>query len=277
MKYEDFEYEIVKNEIVITNYVGNDEDIVIPAEIKGYPVTRIGNCAFRGHRNLESIVIPDSVISIGDCAFEDCSSLADIIIPDSITSIGKWAFGGCSSLTSVIIPDSVTILDYSVFYDCDTLINVITGNRVTHIAPGAFRNCSSLTNITIPDSIISIGYCAFYGCNSLKSTVANYKAFKLYEGKLVCRDYMYTENEWSKELNEIEICEKGYHYCNNLFNIFNNYSGELDKDITIYICDVGDKIKRKGETGKYCTNKIKPVKRLCREDVIKILNGGILG
>ena len=91
---------------------------------------------------------------------------------------------------------------------------------------------------------------------------------------MVCRDYLFKENEWSEEIDKITPCESGYHYCTNLFEIFNYYSGALDKDIAIYICEVGDKIEKIDDSSKCVTNKIKPIKRLGREDIIRILNGG---
>lgn len=94
----------------------------------------------------------------------------------------------------------------------------------------------------------------------------------LIDGKLICRDYKFTENEWSDVVGNIELCERGYHYCENLFEIFDYYSGELDKDIAVYECEVGDEVLH-SDTSKCCTNRIKPMKRLYREDVIKILNG----
>lgn len=56
-------------------------------------VVSIGNDAFNGCSNLESISIPESVTSIGDGAFADCSSLKSINIPKSVTSIGEYSLG----------------------------------------------------------------------------------------------------------------------------------------------------------------------------------------
>ena len=99
-----------------------DADISIPTvSPAGDRVTSIGKSAFYGcstlvnnnvpnglgwlptgnYINLESIIIPDSVISISDRAFEDCSSLTTIVISSGVTSIGRAAFDGCSSLTVV--------------------------------------------------------------------------------------------------------------------------------------------------------------------------------
>lgn len=131
-----------------------------------------------------------------------------------------------------------------------------------------------VTNVVIPNSVTTIGEDAFAYCCGLTTTKANYKAFTIKDGELVCRDYVFKEGEWSEPLDNIEPFRRGYHYCENLFENFNYYCGEIDKDIAIYECEVGDEVVRT-DTSKCCTDKIKPVKRLYREDVIRVLNGGI--
>jgi len=121
-------------------------DVLIPSYFGSYPVTNIGSLAFSGCTKLESVTIPDSVISIGESGFQYCTNLTGITIGNGVTSIGDYAFRDCKSLTSIAIPDGVT-----------------------SIGSSAFSGCTSLTSITIPDSVTSIGNSAFYGCTSLKS------------------------------------------------------------------------------------------------------------
>lgn len=195
-------------------------------------------------------VIPNSVTTIGNSAFYNCSKLTSVTLGNSVTSIDDSAFSYCTRLTSVTIPDSVTSIGYE-----------------------AFEDCKSLKVITLPDSITKIGNYAFEDCTSLTSKPANYKAFKINSNnQLRCRDTIFTENEWSEEIHNPVLYIQGYHFCTNLFEIFNYYYGTLDKDITIYECEVGDVVV-KSDTSKCVTNKIKPVKRLNKIDVIKILNG----
>lgn len=181
------------------------------------------------------------------------NSNSEIIIPNEIDgkpviAINAWGFAD-SEICSIKIPDSVIDL-YG----------------------RAFRNCTKLSTIKVSKNLELIGFDCFSN-TQLKSKPAIYKAFNITERGLVCRDYLFKENEWSEEIDEIMPCERGYHYCTNLFEIFNYYFGALDKDIAIYICEVGDKII-KTSTSKCVTNKIKPIKRLGREDIIRILNGG---
>ena len=248
----EFTYIVNQNgEATITGYIGRiNLNLTIPSELDGIPITSIGDRAFRSCTSLKSITIPDSVTSIGGSAFDNCTRLASITIPDSVTSIGDSAFCYCESLASITIPDSVT-----------------------SISSWAFYNCTSLASITIPDSVTSIGSWAFYNYYNLASEAKNFKAFKLNNGKLYCLNYEFKENEWSAEIPNIRMCERGYHFCTNLFEIFDYYSGTLDEDIAIYECEIGDKVVG-SETSKCVTNKIKPVKRLSRIEVIKILNGG---
>ena len=147
---------------------------------------------------LESIVLPNSVISIANNAFR--CPLTSITIPNSVTNIGNGAFSRCNSLTSIIvqngnnkydsrnncnaiiesnsnkliagckstsIPNSVTSIGEGAFSGCSGMISVSIPNSVISIGSSAFQNCSGLTSIEIPNSMTSIGSSAFSGCSSL--------------------------------------------------------------------------------------------------------------
>ena len=93
--------------------------VTIPASVtysgKTYSVTGIYQEAFRNCRGLESVAIPNSVITIGNYTFDGCSGLTSVSIGNSVSTIGIYAFYGCSSLTSVEIPNSVTSIGFAAF------------------------------------------------------------------------------------------------------------------------------------------------------------------
>ena len=237
-------------------------------------VTSIENFAFHCCNNLTNVTIDNGVTSIGDHAFESCRSLTGITIPDSVTSLGDYAFYYCISLTSVTIGNGITRIGYGTFCDCRSLTSVTIPDSVTSIKDDAFNGCFNLTSITIPDSVENIGGGAFSHCNNLISTESNYKAFKIKNGKLFCRNKEYKVGKRNFVQGELRLCYNGIHYCTNLFEVFNYYYGKIDKNIAIYEVEPGSKIIKDDCNSKCCTNLIRLGKRLYREDIIRILNGG---
>jgi hypothetical protein len=143
----------------ITGYTGRAKKVIIPAEIEGKPVRKIGAQVFQVKDTITEVVIPNGVTSIGFSAFSSCGSLTSITIPNGVTEIGGSAFSYCTSLTSVAIPDSVT-----------------------EIGSWAFSNCFSLTSITIPASVKTIGASAFSSCSRLTTVTFEEGAAVVFDG-----------------------------------------------------------------------------------------------
>ena len=180
-----------------------DDDIVIPSEYKGKPVTIIESYAFAYCSSITSVKIPDSVTNIEQSAFYRCTSLESVTIPDSVTNIEDFAFSECTSLKSIVvdkdnqyyksmdgnlytrdgkiltqyaigkketsfaIPNSVTSIAGSAFSDCKYLTSIEIPNSVTTIGYFSFADCPSLTSVVIPNSVTTIKFDAFRGCTLL--------------------------------------------------------------------------------------------------------------
>ena len=140
-----YTYVVDDNEVMITHCsTAVCDDIVIPDELGGYPVTAIASYAFSNCENLTHITIPDSITYIGENAFEECVGLTDIVLGDGIMTIANSAFADCSSLTEVIIPDSVATIGESAFAGCENLSEVTIGIGVNTIETSAFSDCYSI-------------------------------------------------------------------------------------------------------------------------------------
>ena len=165
----------------------------------------IADCAFIG-ADINSITIPDSVISIGERAFNSCENLKSVSFGSGLKSIGARAFYGCASLESLTLQSGITSIGKSAFFNCsslkklvlpDTLISVglnsFDGCRIEEasipsiaipfiskgylitvkvtsgesLEDGAFSNSTKLTNLSIPDTIKYVGKEAFANCTSL--------------------------------------------------------------------------------------------------------------
>ena len=113
-------------------------------------VTSIGNIAFYGYSNLESVNISASVTSIGVAAFYGCKSLTSITIPEKVTSIGDAAFLNCTSLTSVTIPGKVTSIGRGAFESCTDLTTVTMKSTTPPTLKSIVFVYTSLNTILVP-------------------------------------------------------------------------------------------------------------------------------
>lgn len=188
----DFEYAFVDDHIVINRYIGSDESVVIPSEIDGKPVTKIGMTSFMS-TDVQKVVIPDSVDEIWENAFSNCTKLTEVEFGSSIKYIGyqafrhctalekanlpkkletihNYAFYECTSLKEVTIPKTVVSIGSPIFYDAKALTSVTFEDGLLCLSSeGMFMNCPLLESVTIPASVKQISGYIFAGCPSLKN------------------------------------------------------------------------------------------------------------
>ena len=143
---------------------------------------------------------------------------------DGYTRIGYEAFSCCARLTSVTIPKSVTSIGDRAFICCYSLTSIEIPNSITSIGIYAFLGCLRLASITVGDktyekTIITNGKC---------------KAYKGFNSNMTCRNFQYEEGKSYKIESEPKLCVQGFHACLSLADIFNYYSGEIGKGMTVY-------------------------------------------
>ena len=153
--------------------VDGSYDITIPTDFGRFPVTAIGDDAFRGCSALKKVTIPQSVTSIGDSAFAGCHNLDSVTINDAATSIGNRAFTECPLTTTLSLGKKITTIGDEAFYDCRGLTSVTIPPSVTSIGKKAFLQCIHLKTLSfgenIKTNIETIGDDAFYYCIELES------------------------------------------------------------------------------------------------------------
>ena len=251
----------------------NKVSVITADMLDGY--TSIEEHAFYNCRGLTSVDIPNGVKIIGEGVFEGCENLTHVKIPNSVTSIGNSAFEGCKSLTSVMIPNSVTKIGYGAFCWCNRLSSVTIPNSVTNIGTYSFWGCTGLTSVEIPNSITSIGDRAFWGCTGLtsmtigdktykKQTVTNgkCKAYKAFNVAMKCRGFQYKEGKTYEIDGEPMLCNKGFHACLNLADVFNYYYGEIGKDVVVHEVELEGVSNERRSDSKIVARKITIGKRI---------------
>ena len=127
----------------------------------------IGEEAMDALSNLQTLTLPDGVVSIGGRAFAECTALTSVSLGSSLQFIGRNAFYYCPNLQSVTIPDSVDCIDYGAFQSCTSLAEIIIPEGVTQLRERAFMNCISLNKVSVPSSLTHLDTYVFYGCTGL--------------------------------------------------------------------------------------------------------------
>ncbi len=201
---EDFTYQVVDDEVIITKYVGEDTEVIIPDIIEGKKVTVIGAWAFADNNSITSVKLPENLEEIGANAFWWCNELQAPQIPETVTKIGNFAFAG-SKFKELHIPknvssigakafgslynlDSFTIDEENIYFEIYdgvlyneemTQLLICPSNKssvdipegVVRIEDRAFSDCSRIVEIELPDSLESIGVYAFGDCHALKKII----------------------------------------------------------------------------------------------------------
>lgn len=136
-------------------------DVVIPSAVtingREYPVTSIDSHAFFSCKDLNSVVIPNTVTFIGEGAF-DSSGVASVSLPNGLLMINNNMFGYCSRLTSVEIPESVQVIGEAAFIWCTGLTSITIPAAVVNVKNYAFESCTNLKTVTCLPTSAPKGY-----------------------------------------------------------------------------------------------------------------------
>ena len=165
-----FRYKVVSGTATITQYIGNESNVVIPSTLGGKNVTVIDEEAFGECDSVVSLTIPETVSTINYAAFNHCRSLQTIAIPDTVTSLGNSLFWGCTKLKNVTLPQNLKSIGRAMFKDCSSLTDITLPASLTSIGTEAFYQ-SGIKSITIPTGVIKLENYTFYGCNKLEGAL----------------------------------------------------------------------------------------------------------
>ena len=163
----EYTYTVFAGGATITAYSGEEENVVIPQKLGGYPVVTIGAEAFLGTWDMTSVTIPDSVTLIDEYAFYNCSHLETVKGGKGVVEVRSDAFY-CKSLKAFPLFENLEMIDDYAFWCCYSLEELKLPESVQSIGEFAFADCSSLQEVCLPESVRSVGEYAFSDCESLE-------------------------------------------------------------------------------------------------------------
>ena len=134
------------------------DNLIIPAEIDGLPVKKIGDYAFY-NTCIETVILPDCLTIIDDYAFMGCESLNSIIFPQNLLEINIEAFKDCYNLENVQFNEGLKIINEYAF--ANTIVERLNfPNSLREIRDNAFSSCE-LFEVNLGSGLRVIGEGAF--------------------------------------------------------------------------------------------------------------------
>jgi hypothetical protein len=130
-------------------------------------ISSIAESALTMCNNLQSVIVPSSVLSIETAAFRYCPALRTVsFCADSkLKTIANEAFCWCESLESATIPSSLEVIGSYCFACCVELAAVAfqVDPKLVRIEDGAFTFCRSLKSFFLPSLVEFVGERCFWG------------------------------------------------------------------------------------------------------------------
>ena len=125
----------------VTGYEGDEAEVVIPED---HIVTMIYDKVFRGHAEIQSIRMPDTVTDLGEFVFDGCRNLRQLTLPAQLKTLWGYTFTRCG-IEEILLPDSLRIIPPFAFKECKNLRRVVCGAGLEKIHAWAFAGCEQLT------------------------------------------------------------------------------------------------------------------------------------
>jgi len=206
----------------IIEYIGEDSVVVIPQEAAGKSVTAIGDRVFAEHKEITSLVLPETLTCIGNNCFRQCSELRYIEGAEHLTDVGYYAFdetawydeqpdgvvylaniaycwkGAVPENTKVTLREGTLGIAGFAFYSYDSYGTSYSANVYTHLK----RRCNNIISVEIPESVQIIGVDAFEYCDGLQTV--NLKGGRVIKSGAFSKCEKLKNVSFSQNVNEIE-------------------------------------------------------------------------
>lgn len=130
----------------VTEYTGDEQHVEIPDTWCGKPVTMLYDDLFKGHGEILSVRIPDTVREIGGFVFDGCVNLRAVTLPRSLEEMWQYAFAR-SGIEEIVLPDGMRSVVAFTFFGCRQLRKVTCGSGLRKIRARAFLGCDALKEV----------------------------------------------------------------------------------------------------------------------------------
>ena len=130
-------------------------ELTIPESHNGLPVIEIGDYVFSGNEQIESVNIPQSLVSVGKGSLQNCSNLKSVFLPKSVCIIETSAFEGCTGLERFEMPQGSVMIAERCFAGCSGLTEVVLPPHVHFAGDHMFEGVEGIQIATMPADAIT--------------------------------------------------------------------------------------------------------------------------
>ena len=145
--YDDFEYWVDGDEVGIINYLGDETELIIPAEINGLKVDTVSGIQL--NHNIKKIIISEGIKKIGYESFDACRNLEEIYFPKSLELYQQDDGQFLPSLKRFVVHEE------NPYYSTDEN-GVLFNKDKTHLI--SYPQGSELKTYTVPETVEHIGF-----------------------------------------------------------------------------------------------------------------------
>ena len=152
-------------------YYKADETLIIPDKVNNKFVTEIKAEAFKNHTEIKKVIIPTAVTKIGDGAFEGCVNLESVEIKDIENNT---SFANATANVSLKTQNQNGISLFAARIASAETFSVNDNNsniKLSIIGSRAFKGCTKLNDFTLNYGLKTIGEEAFSGTGLKEITI----------------------------------------------------------------------------------------------------------
>lgn len=166
-------------ELVLKEYTGSEENIILPPHI-----SVIDEGAFYNNLTLKSITLSKELKIIKANAFYRCRNLVSVILPETLEEIGDYAFWGTGITGNITLPSSLKKIGVRAFACCNSVTSVTLEATDIDAERGMFYRCLGLSDVSLPDDLGELSYNMFKGCFELEQITLPPRLKRIQTGSL---------------------------------------------------------------------------------------------
>ncbi len=113
--------------------------------------------------NIKNYEVPYGIQEIGGFSFSGCYKIETVTLPESIVTIELFAFMNCPSIKEISVGHGLTEIGEKAFYYCDALEKVTLPSTLVYMDEWAMEGCYNLTELVLLVEDESLRKAFFYG------------------------------------------------------------------------------------------------------------------